>query len=164
MKWLLVIFCFIAVACSDSQPQNTYRPTLTPYTFTPYSIHPAPGLGYSLEDVTEVASEMGFLVLRKDDRVILEGGPVAAELFPPYDNLSKVWLDYDVINADILDVVDATALILLFTNIETGEMTWLFQELVAEGKHQTERTFGDIKMHGQMIERGIIRITFTKVE
>ena len=169
MKWLLVVF-FITVACSNSQA--TFKPALTPYAFTPYSIYPTPtprptvrpattGLGYSLTEVGKVASEMGFLILRKDDRVRFEGGPVAAELFPPYDNVSKVWIDFDSIVADAHDVVDATALILLFTNFENGDMTWFFQDL-AEGKRQTERTFGDIKMHVQMMEQGIIRITFTK--
>ncbi len=86
-------------------------PTPSPVSATPTVDLPLTGLGYSLGEVTELAREMGFLILRRDDRVILEGGPVAAALFPPYDNLSKVWLHFDVINADMLDVVDATALI-----------------------------------------------------
>ena len=104
---------------------------------------------------------MGFIIIRKDDRVRFEGGPVAAVLFPPYDSLSKVWLDFDAIVADAHDVADATTLIWLFTKFETGDMTWFAQEL-AEGKNQTERTFGDIKMHVKKTEQGIIRITFTE--
>ena len=40
-------------------------------------------------------------------------------------------------------------------------MTRFVQEW-AEGKYQTERTFGDIKMHVKKTEQGIIRIMFTE--
>ncbi len=129
-------------------PRPTVRPAIT-------------GLGYSLAEVVEVASARGFIVLRKDDRVRLEGGPVSAELFPSYDNLSKVWLDFDIIVADVFDVWDATALIVLFTKFETDDMGWFLQAF-ADGIHQPERIFGDVKMHVKRMDKGIIRITFTE--
>ena len=126
-----------ATAMPTPRPTATARPTATP--------RPARGLGISADTVREIARELGFIIRTRSDRIEALGGTVNLEIYPPWHDLSRARLTWTV-DADVFDVVDVTALLILLTG--DGDFSWIAQDFV-DGK-TPRRTFGDVQARAEI--------------
>ena len=172
----ILVISLVLTACSSPAPApaNTPRPALVPATpvvvptHTPETTHtPSPtraaskGLGVSLEDVRALFEPLGYSFKRGTDRTVgqVRPGRTSIILFEPYSNLSKSHLLIPKSGSDDRDVAEATVFILLMTDGVTGDITWVFDALLA-GKTPATKTQGGVHMRAEDTS-SFIAITFT---